>query len=248
MDIRDQFISFARYLACPYVTNLDAVKPYVNSISVVLVGSVASGICNSQSNVDLCILCSRDTYNLIYPNVEWNAGKYVEMAISGVKTRYYLEIVDNVLEGLNKLDDLTYYLYTSAIPLDDISGAFKQIQKYIAEQKLVERHQKHVYNHMLKRRRSLSSYLDEYRDPFGRLMSAQDALRCLIRGISVYDNVPFDPKKHPYETALSGQTGKYLKPCIDELLNLMSRLAVADDTAAQKDFLRLIDNCISVIS
>ena len=129
MQIKDKFITFAKYLACPYVLNLDAVKPYVNEVSIMLVGSVATGICNPSSDVDICIMCTRETFDKINPFIDWNAGKYMEMSISGVKTRYYLETIEDITAGLSKLDDLMFYLYTFAIPLDDVSGAYTNLQK-----------------------------------------------------------------------------------------------------------------------
>lgn len=248
MQIKDKFVTFAKFLACPYVLNLDAVKPYVNQVSILLVGSVATGICNPSSDVDICILCKRDVYDQINPLIEWNAGKYMEMSISGVKTRYYLEVLEDVIEGLNKLDDLMFYLYTFAIPLDDVSGAYKNLQKYIYDQQLIAKRKKHVFRSMVRRRRTLSSYLESYKDPFGRITVAYDILKAVLRAIAVYDNLPFDPKKHPYQTALSGQTGKFLQPCIDELIPCISRISRPEDAIAQKEFITLIDNCISAIS
>ena len=40
MQIKDKFITFAKYLACLYVLDLDAVKPHVKEVSVMLVGSL----------------------------------------------------------------------------------------------------------------------------------------------------------------------------------------------------------------
>ena len=248
MQIKDKFITFAKYLACPYVLNLDAVKPYVNEVSIMLVGSVATGICNPSSDVDICIMCTRETFDKINPFIDWNAGKYMEMSISGVKTRYYLETIEDITAGLSKLDDLMFYLYTFAIPLDDVSGAYKNLQKFITEQQLVTKRKNHVFRSMMRRRRALSAYLDSYKDPFGRLYNAQDLLKSVLRAIAVYDNLPYDPKTHPYQTALSGTTGQFLQPCIDELIVYISRIARAEDTAAQKEFITLVDNCISAIS
>ncbi len=248
MQIKDKFITFAKYLACPYVLNLDAVKPYVNSVSIILVGSVPTGICNPSSNVDICILCTREIYNQINPQIDWNAGKYMEMSISGVKTRYYIETIEDLIDNLNKLDDLTFYLYNFAIPLDDVSSAYKKLRRYIEEKKLNDKRKKHVYHSMMRRRRALNTYLCSYKDPFGRLSSSQDVLKSILRAIAVFDNVPYDPNKHPYQTSLAGITGKFLKPCIDELMSMLPRIARADDSVAQKEFMMLIDNCISAIS
>lgn len=247
MQIRDKFITFAKYLACPYVLNLDAVKPYINEISILLVGSVATGICNPSSDVDICIMCPRETYNKIEPFIDRNAGKYMEMSISGVKTRYYIEALEDIIDGLNRLDDLSFYLYSFAIPLDDVSGAYKNLQKYINEQQLVAKRKGHVFRSMIRRRRALSAYLDSYKDPFGRITSAHDLIKSILRAIAVYDNLPYDPKKHPYQTALAGTTGNFLKPCIDELISYISRISRAEDSIAQKEFITLVDNCISAI-
>lgn len=248
MEIKDKLFTFAKFVACPYVLNLDAVKPYVYDVSVILVGSVATGICNANSDVDLCILCPKKIYNLIYPNIEWNNGKYMELSISGISTRYYLEVIEDVLENLNKMDDLAFYLYGYSQPLDDVSGAHKQLKKYINDQQLFSKRKKYIHNSMLKRRRQLTKYIDSYTDPFGRMIVAYDTVRTLLRAISAYDNVPFDPKKHPYETALSGTTGQILKPCIDDLLFCTSNITDVSNTKIRKDFIALVDNCIAAIS
>lgn len=247
MAIKDKFVTFAQFLACPYILNFDAIKPYVNSISVLLVGSVSAGICTPSSNVDICLLCTRDTVNKISPDIEFNSGKYVEMTISGVNTRFYFDAIEDVLEGLNKMDDSTFFSYLYAIPLDDVSGAYKHLQKYIIDNKLIEKRKKHVYNHMMRRRRNLNSYLENCADKFGRITVAQDTLKCVLRAAAVFDNVPYDPKKHIYETALAGQTGQRIKPCIDSLIELMYRISLADDLPAQQEFISLVDTCISSI-
>lgn len=248
MEITEKFYAFAKYVACPYVRNLDAVKPYVYSVSIILVGSVATGICTPDSDVDICILCPKKVYNEIFPKIEWNNGKYMELTISGINTRYYLESIEDVCEGLTKLDDLTFYLYNYSQPLDDVSGAHKNLKKFISEQQIVAKRKKYVHNSMLKRRRALTKYLDSYMDPFGRVIVAHDTIRTLLRAIAAYDNIPFDPKKHPYITALAGQTGEFLKPCMDELMNCLSKITDVKDVEARKQFIALVDNCITAIT
>ena len=56
---REKLLVFAKFFACPYVLNLDAVKPFTKDVSIILVGSLATGVNHEQSNVDLCILCKR---------------------------------------------------------------------------------------------------------------------------------------------------------------------------------------------
>lgn len=248
MEIQEKLYTFAKFVACPYVRNLDAVRPHLYNVSIVLVGSVATGICSEKSDVDLCVLCTRKIYNEIFPLIEWNSGKYMELTISGIKTRYYLECIEDVCDGLLKNDDLIFYLYNYAKVLDDISGAYKNLRKFIAEQQIIAKRKKHVNNSMIKRRRALTKYLDMYTDPFGRLMVAQDTIRTLLRAIASYDNIPFDPKKHPYHTALAGSTGSVLKPCINDLLNSIPRIIKDGDEVARKEFIMLVDNCISAIS
>lgn len=248
MEIQEKLYTFAKFVACPYVRNLDAVRPHLYNVSIVLVGSVATGICSEKSDVDLCVLCTRKIYNEIFPLIEWNSGKYMELTISGIKTRYYLGCIEDVCDGLLKNDDLIFYLYNYAKVLDDISGAYKNLRKFIAEQQIIAKRKKHVNNSMIKRRRALTKYLDMYTDPFGRLMVAQDTIRTLLRAIASYDNIPFDPKKHPYHTALAGSTGSVLKPCINDLLNSIPRIIKDGDEVARKEFIMLVDNCISAIS
>ena len=52
------------------------------------------------------------------------------------------------------------------------------------------------------------------------MIQATSLLKALLRAIAEFDGVPFDPKKYPYQTALSGETGKILTPCVDALLAL----------------------------
>ncbi len=248
MDTSEKLFAFAKYVACPYVRHLDAVKPHLYNLSIILVGSVATGICSADSDVDICILCPKKIYNDIYSQVEWNNGKYMELTISGISTRYYLETIEDVCDGLMKLDDLTFYLYNYSQPLDDISGAHKNLKKFIADQQIVAKRKKHIHNSMLKRRRALTKYLDSYTDPFGRVIVAQDTIRTLLRAIATYDSIPFDPKKHPYETALAGATGKFLKPCVDDILACLSKITDVSNSAVRKDFIALVDNCITAIT
>ncbi len=248
MQIKEKFYTFSKYVACPYILALDAIKPHIYNLSFVLVGSAVTDICSPSSSVDIAILCSRDTYAKIDPYLERNNGKFTELSISGVKTRYYLETIEDIIEGMNRLDDQIYYLYASAEPRDDGSGAYKNLQKDIKDQDLIQKRKTHVYRSMVRRRRAVSAFLDSCKDPFGRLSICEETLKYVLRAIAVFDNVPFDPKKDTYRTSLAGTQGKILTPCVDELMECLTRILRPEDVQAQKNYLQLIDNCISAIS
>lgn len=245
---REKLLVFAKFFACPYVLNLDAVKPFTKDVSIILVGSLATGVNHEQSNVDLCILCKRKVAAEINKEIHWTGNNCTELTIDGVRTRYYIAELETVLNELNNHDDMAYYLYANAIALDDVSGAFKNLQKYIRDEKFVQRRKRHIFRQLLRKRRAIAAYLESAKDPVGRMIQATSLLKALLRAIAEFDGVPFDPKKYPYRTALSGETGKILTPCVDALLALAGRLSNLEDIQAQKEFIYLVDNCISAIT
>ena len=116
---REKLLVFAKFFACPYVLNLDAVKPFTKDVRIILVGSLATGVNHEQSNVDLCILCKRKVAAEIDKEIHWTGNNCTELTIDGVRTRYYIAELETVLNELNNHDDMAYYLYANAIALDD---------------------------------------------------------------------------------------------------------------------------------
>ena len=245
---RDKLLAFAKYFACPFVLNLDAVRPYTHEVSILLVGSLATGMNTEQSNVDICILCKKKTAQLIDGEMNWSGNHSTELTINGVRTRYYIAELETVLRDLTKYDDLAFYLYGNAIPLDDVSGAYKKLQQYIAEERLEAKRKRYIFSSLLMKRREVSAYFEVSADRAGHMIRSAELLKALLRAISAFDGNPFDPGKYPYQSAVRGKMGKVLQPGIDAVLSYMGRLADAKDETAHKEFIRLVDNCISAIT
>ena len=92
--------------------------------SFVLVGSVASGLCREDSDIDIALVCDEDVYKAISSNKSWSIGRPTETWIDGTQLHYYGISFEQISERLQSLDDVYLYVYTHTIVLKDTQGDY----------------------------------------------------------------------------------------------------------------------------
>lgn len=243
MSVQNQLVSFAFEKAYPYMKEQPKIKEYLSQISFILVGSAATGLCNSDSDVDICLLCNQKIYDEISKDTRWNNGCPTEVILDGTQLHYYAISVESLHKKIDEMDALALYVYSNAMVIDDSNGQYQQIAERIhAPEVLFQRFQNE--SDMLRRRRGALHYvLNNDTDPMVRMEICTEIIKRLLICIALFDGNECDSRKRTYQTALLGNAGKSLKSKIDEMFLLIGKVCKKENEIEVTEFLRLFDDC-----
>jgi predicted nucleotidyltransferase len=247
MIIHEKLLNFAKTKAYSYIMNLDILKIYNNNISVLLVGSTATGLCNENSDVDICLLCKDEIFRTISKDTSWINGRPTEINLEKIQLHYYAISIENIESKLIILDDITLYVYSTAISLNDNSGLFEILKVQISDEKLNVRRKEMAINTLVRRRRALNGVLSELDDYVVRIDVMNEIIKHILKVTALKDNIPFDPRKRPYKTGLSGATGYLISENINRAISLISEASYFKNKESIKLFEKYIDDCILLI-
>ncbi|MBN1348345.1 nucleotidyltransferase domain-containing protein [candidate division KSB1 bacterium] len=224
-EIQKALLDLARSKCLPHLMSLDELSSYADRIAFVLVGSVATGLCRKDSDIDMALVCEKDVYKVISQNRPWQVGRPSETTIEGVQLHYYGITFDEIEAKLKALDDVSLYVYSHALVLYDIHNSYEErfagllshipvIRKRRLEGKL---------DMLLRRSRALRSCFDEG-DIITIARVALELITLSLKVIALLDDVPFDPRKRLFKTALSGNLGRRLAPDMRQLFCVIGNL------------------------
>lgn len=215
----------------PHLLDDVEIRPWVDEIAFVLVGSVATGLCADDSDVDIALVCDAQTYDHLSPGKAWGSGRPTEATVGGVRLHYYGIALDEIAAKVEAHDDACFYVYAQTIILRDSQtghgqrlGALmdraSQLRGGRAEGKL---------DMLLRRSRALEAMLGgDDRDPITVGRGALEVLTLMLKVAALLDDVPFDPRKRLFATALAGATGEQLRRHFG---NLSGQLGLLGDLA-----------------
>ena len=145
MSIQKQLISFAFEKAYPYIVEQPLIKDYLSKISFILVGSSATGLCNAESDVDICLICNQEIYEIISVDTRWINGRPTEVILDGTQLHYYAVSTDSLDKKIAEMDELACYVYGNALVIDDTTGQYKRVAEKIHDPSLqVQRFNKEI--------------------------------------------------------------------------------------------------------
>jgi predicted nucleotidyltransferase len=216
---------FARDVCLPHLTTLDRFASHRDRLSFMLVGSVATGLCDESSDVDIAVVCDQSVYDAISSGTDWDRGRPTEEHLDGVQLQYYGIAFEEIERKLAELDDACLHVYSTAVPLMDADGQyFKRLERLLTTNPAVRRERVEGKLDMLIRRsRALGSAVDT-----GDVVSIADVclemVRRILAVVALLDDTGFDPRKRLFTTALRGELGRRLEPRIRELLSAIGEL------------------------
>lgn len=245
MSVQEKLISFAFEKAYPYIIEQPAIKDYLSEISFILVGSSATGLCNEDSDVDICLLCNQEVYDVISVGTKWKEGRPTEVILEGTQLHYYAASVDELDNKIADLDDRACYVYGNAIEIKDIAGWYKHIAEQIHSQELLKARFDKEYDMLRRRFGAVSQVLAKDTDPMVRLRLSAEIIERLLKCVALYDGREYDPRKRLYRTALLGVTGSKLKPYVDTLFSLSGSICQLTNQKETDVFLETLDYCIN---
>jgi predicted nucleotidyltransferase len=126
VELQANLERFARDRCLPYLVVLPRFRSYRDRLSFVLIGSVATGLCNEASDIDIAIVCDEGIYNAISQNTVWSKRRPTEVHLDGVQLHYYATTFEEILKGVEELDDIRLYVYGIFIPLRDPDSQYTE--------------------------------------------------------------------------------------------------------------------------
>jgi len=228
-EIHSKLLHLAKHRCLPYVLGLPRFAEHVSQLTVLLVGSVATGLCHNDSDIDISVLCESDVYDLIAAETAWHEGRPTESEIDGTQLHYYAETFERVESQIRSLNDVSLYVYGSGVVLHDPKNQYaRHFAWLIDEAELVRKERLEGKLDMLIRRsRGLEQALC---DP-DIIVLARMTLELVTRASKIaalLDSIPFDPRKRLFETALSGSMGRRIEPLLRDMVSAIGDLGSSD--------------------
>ncbi|MCH4886297.1 hypothetical protein EZV73_01895 [Acidaminobacter sp. JC074] len=248
MTVQQKLFDFAKKVALPYLLELEALQPYKDDFDILLVGSVATGLCSEKSDVDMCILFNQDIVDEIPILNNWKYGKPSEKIINGKQLHFYATSLDFIHEKLEQFDESVFYLYNTSKHLYKGNGGCRQLKELLELYSSNPERLSISMNKLISRRRALGKIFSDSEDPVLRMEMGLEIIEHLIRTTAQYDQVGYDRRKRLYQTGLQGKMGKSIKGDIDVLISLVSHISDCKNFDASKAFEDIVDQCILLIS
>jgi predicted nucleotidyltransferase len=228
-DIPSNLLDLARHSCLPYLLDLPRFAECADQLTILLVGSVATGLCREDSDIDIAILCGPDVYDSIAVDTNWREGRPSQTEIQGTTLHYYAETFERLNSQLRSLNDVSLYVYGSAILLHDPKNQYARRFAWLADEaeSLRKERLEGKLDMLLRRSRALDQVL---RDP-DTIVLARMTLELITRASKIaalLDSISCDPRKRLFQTALSGITGRRIEPLLRDMLSAIGDLASCD--------------------
>jgi len=247
LTIQEKLITFAKEVAYPYILRLPFYVEHENNISVLLVGSAATGLCTEASDVDICLLCRDHVYNEISKNTNWSNGRPTEVILDKTQLHFYAISFETLEIKITDYDDITFYVYGNATALNDDAGLFIKLKNIIFDEEIINGRKHKALDMLIRRNRALTQILNGESDPILRITIGLEIIEHLLKVTALSDNIMFDKRKRFYNTALIGNIGIMIQPKIDTLLAYLSEISLIDNKDSSSAFLQIVKECIELI-
>ena len=248
MSVQEKLKAFAFEKAYPYIIEQPVIKEFLSKIGFILVGSSATGLCNEESDVDICLLCTREVYDSISAGTRWNEGRPTEVILDGTQLHYYAVSVEELDSKIADMDERVCYIYGNAIVIKDTADRYKRIADKIHLPEMLKQRFDKEFDMLKRRRGAVQTVLRRDTDPMLRLELGTEITGRLLKCIALYDGREYEPRKRLYQTALLGSTGILLKSYVDTMISLSGSICQASNQKEADAFLEILDYCINHIS
>jgi len=135
---------------------------------------------------------------------------------------YYAIPFDKVENKLRELDDMYLYVYSNAIVLRDpgnqYARKFSKLSSHVFEVRKQRLEGK--LDMLIRRYRALKSALAE-KDVLSIGRICLELITLCLKVIALLDDIPFDPRKRLFTTALKGRIGQRVEDKIRQLFSIL---------------------------
>ena len=247
MSVQEKLKTFAFEKAYPYIIEQPVINDHLPDISFILVGSSATGLCTEDSDVDICLICGQNVYDIISVGTRWKEGRPTEVILDGTQLHYYAVSVEEVDKKIAAMDDQACYVYGNAIVINDRADRYRPIAEKIHSPELLSQRFEKEYDMLKRRRGAVRSVLYKDTDPMLRLRIGTEIIERLLKCIALFDGREYDPRKRLYQTALQGMTGEVLKTYVDTMISLSGAICQASDQKKIDAFMEALDHCVEYL-
>ena len=248
MTIHEKLLNFAREVAYPYLSNMPCIVGYKDKISILLVGSVAKGLCTETSDVDLCFLCRPRVWEAITQNGKIMCGAPPPtVEIENTMIQYWAMTPEFISARVAEYDEIILDTYGNAIVLNDNLGLYGEVKNIIFNDEPKSKRKEVAVGSLLLKNEELKQFFKTSSDPVMRIKIGFEVIELLLKATALSDNILYDGRKRLYITALSGDTGKKLSDKIDKLINSLAEISKTSNKTAS-EFMQNADECISIIN
>ena len=247
MTVHQKLLNFAKGTAYPFILNLPFYAKYSINISILIVGSTATGQCNDNSDVDICLLCEEHIFNDISTGTNWINGSPTEIIMNDIQLHYYAISYEAIEKKLAEYDDVAFYVYGNAVALSDNSGLYNKIKGLIFNDETRTNRKNKAIDMLVRRNRALKQILQRENDPILRIKVGLEIIELLLKTIALSDQIEFDTRKRFYITALDGDIGKNMACKVDSLINFLSDVGNIENKDKSCLFTQTVDDCIESI-
>jgi len=217
-DCQTRLLEFAESECLPYLSKLPRIARCVDKISFALVGSVATGLCSEDSDVDIALVCDKQTYEDISQGTPWSEGRPSEVSLSGNQLHFYGISFEKIEEGLRSLDDVYLYVYGNARVLSDPHGEYeRRLASMLPDAPRVRKERLEGKLDMLLRRTEALKQSLGGEDPIVAASICLELITLVVNVAALLDNISFDPRKRLLKTALGGKLGRRIEPMVRDL-------------------------------
>jgi len=230
-DIQIKLLEFAKSDCMSYLLNLPVIAPYSDQISFVLVGSVASGLCQENSDIDIALICDDKIYKIISKNSSWDKGIPTETKLNGIQLHYFGITSDKIKAKLEQLDDIFLFVYSNVIILKN-EQKIESLNAFIKKASKIRRQRIEGKLDMLLRRLLAFKQCLIEKDIMVTYRICMDLITICLKVIALLDNVPFDPRKRFFKTALSGELGQKLQRKVQIIFSELGKIGQQGDDEA----------------
>ena len=229
-ELRAQFIEVAKVKGLPYLRELAPFKARDGELAFILVGSVASGLCAPNSDIDIAVIGDSATAEALNMDPAWNhlfpGGRGGAARVDGVPLQFYFIAYDVIEAGLGDLRDSYFYQYGSPVILHDPKGRYAQLQAALeAARPKLRRQRLEGKLDMLRRRYADLETSLRYRDLMSATWIGLELITLGIKVAALLDDVPFDPRKRLFLTGLAGRLGYQLEGSFRQLIAGLAELS-----------------------
>ena len=223
-DLQARLMAFAKRECVPYLR--ERFQGHLDRVAFLVVGSVATGLCNESSDVDIAVLCDGETYGELASGESWEEGRPSEARIQGVQLHYYVKSVEEICNELSRHDDVALYVYSTAIVLEDPQDLFRRrIAPQAASNVEVRKARLEGKLDMLMRRTGVLEHcLADGEDVHSTLKVWLGVFTLSLKTVALLDNVQFDPRKRLFQTALAGSFGGQCRETLLEQIRCMQEV------------------------
>jgi hypothetical protein len=224
MSVQAQLMEWAATVGLPHVLDAEGPQGRQTHLAGLLVGSVATGFCRENSDVDIALLCDIATYARISVGKPWSHGRPSEVRVGQQRLHYYAETFDAVLVRLEALDDACLYAYGTAKVLHDPKALFEcNVLPALRRPGLRKERMEGKLDMLLRRTKALAGGAREQVNALVLAKMSLEVISLALEVIALVDDVPFDPRKRLVETALVGPVGRGMAADLAELIQMASQ-------------------------